>query len=305
MANTTRTRNPLQFTITATYYRREFQLRGLLALIIATYTSCLLKKTVLVSGFCSSKVQCPNLYCANDKKATGNCSGANLLIKDRMRFLDQMMMGLFSNSDENDETELERVPVNERKDLVGNLLLAARDIGYKTKILTMNGEGRKMMNSINIENKYLWIGDMISLAVAFQIASLIDVVNDPLFSVNGGWLQPVRIDPETTTLPILIKRYCSNTILYNFATVVVLKCSAYKTTSVLSTDSLARISLQTGFTFLTIKVFTSLLSTFTQTLTLNNNDEWWNIDMFEIFRDCYYVLLGTSTFRYFMYRYWH
>ncbi|CAB9509725.1 expressed unknown protein [Seminavis robusta] len=51
------------------------------------------------------------------------------------------------------------------------------------------------------------IADLLAIAIATQLLGLTDVLNDPTFWNNGGWIQPVTSTGVSNTLPVLVQRF--------------------------------------------------------------------------------------------------
>ncbi|CAB9531875.1 expressed unknown protein [Seminavis robusta] len=49
--------------------------------------------------------------------------------------------------------------------------------------------------------------DLLAIAIATQLLGLTDILNDPTFWNNGGWIQPVTSTGVSNTLPVLVQRF--------------------------------------------------------------------------------------------------
>lgn len=52
------------------------------------------------------------------------------------------------------------------------------------------------------------VSDLLALAVAMQLLGLTNVLNDPTFWNQGGWLQPITPSGIAHTLPVVVQRFC-------------------------------------------------------------------------------------------------
>ena len=47
--------------------------------------------------------------------------------------------------------------------------------------------------------------DLVTIAIACELMGLVDLLNDPRFWNNGGWMQPIPLEPST--MDVLIQRF--------------------------------------------------------------------------------------------------
>lgn len=132
--------------------------------------------------------------------------------------------------------------------------------------------------------------DLVSLVLAFEFMGLLDVLNDPAFVSNGGWLQAIPAAPAT--LPTLVQRLSINSAIYLTVCTIL---GAFSTKKLASTMDQIRISgLQNGVAFGAARILLAAL--------LANSGTVNGMDWSQLLRECYFVVLATTSSRYLLYR---
>jgi hypothetical protein len=87
-------------------------------------------------------------------------------------------------------------PENNRTDLTTTKKQKTNDSGNNKDSLFL-GEGPIVLS------------DLLALAIAMQLLGLTNVLNDPTFWNQGGWLQPITSTGISNTLPVVVQRFCT------------------------------------------------------------------------------------------------
>jgi len=163
----------------------------------------------------------------------------------------------------------------------------------KTETQRLDTESSKVVFLPDVDPAILF-ADLFGLAIACQLLGLVDVVNDPSFWKNGGWLQPIPATPST--LPILVQRFSLNSILY-IATVLLLGGVGKEAVS--SPRSVLRSALRTNFAFVLVRL---LVGTMLAGAISSQSGFNANLDVVvDLLRECYFVALATTAGRYVVY----
>lgn len=133
------------------------------------------------------------------------------------------------------------------------------------------------------------ICDMFAILVACQLIGLLEILNDPEFGRNKGWLQPIPAVPST--LGFLVQRIVLFSSLW-FPLSLVRTFKNQKSNA--SGDGWIGPVLQTITYFSVIRVAIAVVSS----LTLSGEIHW-----FEALRDAYVMGLGVVSFRFLYDRY--
>jgi hypothetical protein len=139
---------------------------------------------------------------------------------------------------------------------------------------------------LSIAEPGLLVTDIVSISIASQLLGLLDVLNDPTFWDNGGWLQGIKMP---ATLPTLIQR---DSILSICWVMAALLTGGYAQTEVSIRNSALRSTL-----FRTSGVF-ALLRVVAGIALDGSNDV---ADALDLFQQCYTTILMVGVFR-FLYR---
>ena len=139
--------------------------------------------------------------------------------------------------------------------------------------------------------------DIITVAIACQLLGLLDVVNDPAFWKNGGWLQPIPAAPST--LPILVQRFSINGILY-VGTALFLGSLVNDAVAAPKTVLWAALRTSSVFSLVRLIVGVTLAATISSEGDFSATQQ---LDVvLELLRECYFVALATTAGRYVIYR---
>ena len=151
-----------------------------------------------------------------------------------------------------------------------------------------------------VEEKGIIVCDMFAILIACQLMGLVDIVNDPEFSRNGGWLQPIPLIPST--LGILVQRI----VLFSFIwfPVSFIRLPRGSRTALMGdtkknvrkqlddSDPRMRLAIQTAVLFSVARISMAVAIS---PMSLSG------LDAIDTLRDCYFVTLATLSFR-FLYR---
>jgi hypothetical protein len=146
----------------------------------------------------------------------------------------------------------------------------------------------------------LGVADLFAIILASQLIGLLDIVNNPEFIKQGGWMQPIPTVPST--LGTLLQRISSLAVSWIFSVFLTISMA---TTSIAASmtgkkmkggeqDGASRQWEYPTETFLIFCVF-RVAQGFISMIEPN--------DLFVTFRDCYVVGLVTLTMRYFYRQY--
>jgi hypothetical protein len=139
-----------------------------------------------------------------------------------------------------------------------------------------------------IEDKGLLVADLVAIVIASQLMGLLDVLNDPDFVRNGGWLQPIRAVPST--LNVLVERISTLSLVWIVAALLGRKDS-FSSDGV--SDDVATVQKALGMVlnFGALR----LLVAFAVAAATQGGD----LDYFgEVLRECYFVGLAIPGFRF-------
>lgn len=141
-------------------------------------------------------------------------------------------------------------------------------------------------------NKGLILTDLVGVLVACQIIGLLDVLNDPSFYDNGGWLQPIPSFPSS--LPTLVQRIAFYSTLFVSSSPLL---GFYKQ-NLNVIKSHAEIQTAIAFSFVGF-----LGATIIAASSLGGYSEFFQsaYGSFGAMRDCYVIVLVTWAAR-FLYR---
>jgi len=137
--------------------------------------------------------------------------------------------------------------------------------------------------------------DFFTILIACQLMGLVDAVNDPDFTKNGGWFQPIPAIPPT--LGILINRIGLFTFLWFPISLLRIRPPPTTTTSPMivreGRDS-TMISLDLPQTILLFSVIRIVLAVI---VTVAAAQGQWESSIGYALRDCYFVGLAMIAFR--------
>ncbi len=128
--------------------------------------------------------------------------------------------------------------------------------------------------------------DMCAILIASQLIGLLDVVNDPVFLRNGGWLQPIPAVPST--LDSLIQRVALISCIW-FPLSIFRLPFVQNASNFVEKDRVWLVEV--AFTFL---LFSVLRFGIASTMSFFSGQD---IDTLHILRDCYLVGLTATSFR--------
>jgi hypothetical protein len=158
--------------------------------------------------------------------------------------------------------------------------------------------------SFQVEEQGIMACDTFAILIACQLMGLVDVLNDPDFTRSGGWLQPIPLVPST--LGILVERIALFAFIWFPVSFIRLSpvekySSREKTnlqlTTVGETTDGPSFFLPVIFTVVLFSVVRIAMAVAVYTMTSSN------IDVFDTLRDCYFVGLATSSFRFLYHQY--
>jgi len=135
-------------------------------------------------------------------------------------------------------------------------------------------------SSLLIQDPRLLAGDVVSIALASQLLGLVDVLNDPTFWQQGGWLQP--ISTTESTLPILVQR---DSILSICWLIAALGWKGYNDDN--GSDLQRTVQIAAGFCVLRVALG------FAVSLLGHADFVLW-----DIVRQCYFTIILVGTFRF-------
>ena len=141
--------------------------------------------------------------------------------------------------------------------------------------------------------------DLIAIAVACELMGLLDVLGDPAFWKNGGWLQSIPAAPST--LPVLVQRLSINSVLFVTAS---LGLNGYNNNNhqTSTKSSVLTTALQTSGVFAVVRIAVGVALSATM-LSENSTASfsWDDVLVVEVLRECYVVALATTAGRYVLY----
>ena len=150
-----------------------------------------------------------------------------------------------------------------------------------------SGQDQKPLKvSFGIEDQGLLACDLFAILIASQLLGLLDVINDPEFSRNGGWLQPIPAMPSTLNA-LIEKTALLSLIWFPLSTI---RIPSFTTNPENASDSngldeaLKTVTLFCVFRLGAAAAISSISSV--------------DFDGFDVLRDCYLVGLATVSFRF-------
>jgi hypothetical protein len=140
--------------------------------------------------------------------------------------------------------------------------------------------------SFGIEDQGLLACDLFAILIASQLMGLLDVLNDPEFSRNGGWLQPIPAVPST--LNALIEKTAVLSLFWFPLSTIRIPSISTAPTDASDNNGLGEapktVTLFCVFRLGAAVVISSISSV--------------DFDGFDVLRDCYLVGLATISFRF-------
>ena len=130
------------------------------------------------------------------------------------------------------------------------------------------------------------IGDMMAIALASQLLGLVDVLDNPDFWKNGGWLQPMNVASSASTLPILVQRFSILSLAWIFLAAVFngLGDDSVETPEI-ALQSALKLLVPFSLTVILLEVAESTLSAA-------------QMDIFDVARICYFAASFIIAGRY-------
>lgn len=157
---------------------------------------------------------------------------------------------------------------------------------------TGGSEGEKQKSiqiSFGIQDQRLLACDLVAILIASQLMGLVDAVNDPDFSRNGGWLQPIPAVPST--LNALIEKISVVGLFWFPSSMIRLQVPS--SSSTFSPDESVVNDL--GEVLPTVALFCIFRI---GVAVILSNISHVDFDLFPAIRDCYFVGLATISFRF-------
>ena len=172
---------------------------------------------------------------------------------------------------------------------IPNYFSAAMYIHTSNPLHAKNEDADEESKNTNVDsdvpsmNPRLLLTDLLAVAIACQLMGLIDVLNDPVFWTNGGWLQPILV-PES--LPTLVQRFSINScVLICVAVVFPTSLSnSFRTTLLQSLSMFSIVRIGLGLILLASHADTT-------------GPDALNV-IVESIRECYFVSVATTTGRF-------
>jgi hypothetical protein len=144
---------------------------------------------------------------------------------------------------------------------------------------------RNWLETRQIEDPRLLVGDVFSIVIASQLMGLLDALNNPEFARNGGWFQPIPELPST--LGILVERISTLSLVWILAAL-----SEEDSFSSVSVEN-EKVSILMALTIVVDFVALRLLLGCTLGFTSHTD-----ISFGPLLRDCYLVALMLPGFRF-------
>jgi hypothetical protein len=140
----------------------------------------------------------------------------------------------------------------------------------------------------NIEEPGLLIADLFAIAIASELMGLLDVVNDPIFYLKGGWTQPLPVVPST--LDVLVGRFSLLSVIWIL--VGIFRKDAFVAESV-ETDKMAiQKTLRIWLDFCLLRFAVAVAIGYA-----NNHGGDIQIEIVAALRQCYFVGLAIPAIR--------
>mmetsp|Transcript_3896 Transcript_3896/g.8945 ORF Transcript_3896/g.8945 Transcript_3896/m.8945 type:complete len:259 (-) Transcript_3896:1230-2006(-) len=186
---------------------------------------------------------------------------------DRQFFRTTQLSGRLSGEDDGEDSSNVKV---EEQDVGGNSWIESR-----------------------VDDYGLVIGDLLSIILASQLMGLLDVLNNPEFGRQGGWLQPIPAVPST--LGTLVERISTLCLVWLIAAFS--EEESYTFTATESEKSSILIALTVAVNFVALRC---ILAVVLGAISGNNFDGniFENAQLGLVLRDCYFVVLALPTFRF-------
>jgi hypothetical protein len=165
-------------------------------------------------------------------------------------------------------------------------------------------EYRNLSDRLSLVDSTLIYTDIFAIVIACQLMGLIDVLNNPIFWENGGWIQPILLADSTSTLPIFLQRVAVNSVSYICSTFCFV-AGAYQVDCALQTPlSISRItkSSMVVFTIVRLGIWIGIVLITQQSSMEYNDDIFEKVvsqrDGFsELLRECYFIATTTTAGR--------
>lgn len=137
-----------------------------------------------------------------------------------------------------------------------------------------------------IQDSFLLVGDIVSIALASQLLGLVDVLNDASFWERGGWFQPISPTESTSTLPTLVQRDSMLTICWLLSA---LGCDSYKFDDSDNNDTILSTTVRIAVGFCALRLALGFA------MSLASHDDF---DAWESIRQCYFTIILVGSFRF-------
>lgn len=145
-----------------------------------------------------------------------------------------------------------------------------------------NEKGRFVADVLTVEEPRILVGDVISILLTAQLLGLADVLSDPSFWSDGGFLQPVGMP---STLPTLVRRDSEMSIAWVLAA---LKNSGYSLSAVADDSSAIKCAVSIWVDYCSLRIVYALGTAFAAHVPVNGWD---------LMRQCWFTVLMLCTFR--------
>ena len=142
----------------------------------------------------------------------------------------------------------------------------------------------------HLEQPSLLACDICGIVIASQLMGLLDVLNDPSFSSNGGWAQPVPAVPST--LGELIQRF--SILSFSWIAVALARGNAFDSKVNETPEVAVKTTLRIWVDFCMLQILLGVAIPYTTGV---------DIDFGEILRRCYFTGLAIPTFRFLFVQY--
>jgi hypothetical protein len=142
------------------------------------------------------------------------------------------------------------------------------------------------IKAFGIEDQGILACDLFAILIASQLMGLLDVVNDPEFSRNGGWLQPIPALPST--LNALIEKIAALSLLWFPLSTIRMPSFSTESADESGMNGLGEV-LNTIALFCVFRLGAAVVI---------SNISSVDFDVFSVLRDCYFIGLATVSFRF-------
>lgn len=156
-----------------------------------------------------------------------------------------------------------------------------------------SGNTKGWIERRQIDDYGLIVGDIFAVIIASQLMGLLDVLNDPEFSRQGGWLQPIPAVPST--LGTLVERISTLSLLWLAAAFS--EEESYSFTAIEDEKSSILVALTIAVNFVALRCILEVILGFA-TGSNFDGDILENARLGLALRDCYFVVLGLPAFRF-------